>query len=74
MKHEIGLNDLLECLDAEISVATAINKKGNKSLTFNPASLKYRVKFNSIDKNLEQISNSYLDPLIAMAKYNDFDV
>ena len=75
MKHEITLDEAIAALDTEINIAACASakKRASKSLMFNPASLKYKVKHLKTDTG-EQTSNSYIDPLIAIKKYNSYDV
>ena len=74
-KHTITLEDAIKALDQEISIAASASakKKASKSLHFNPTYLKYRVRYRKTDSGMET-SNSYIDPLIAIEKYNEYDV
>ena len=75
MKHEITLDEVIKSLNQEIIITAcgSAKKRASKSLSFNPSTLKYRVKHIKTGSGM-QTSNSYLDPLVAIGKYNDYDV
>lgn len=70
--HTVTLDEVMPAMDTEIVLASSCNSRSHKAkdLKFNPAQLKYRVRY--YDGNSET-SNSYTDPLIAIEKYNSYD-
>ena len=74
MKHEITLDDVIKSMDRNIVIAAAYsNKKQDKTLYFNPASLKYIIKYKD-NKTGKEVINYYPEPLIAIEEYNECDV
>jgi len=69
--HTVTLDEVMPAMDKEIVLASSCSAKTHKAkyLSFNPAQLRYRVKFH--DGHI-QTSNSYSDPLIAIEKYNSY--
>ena len=70
--HTVTLDDVIPAMHIEIVLASSCSAKTHraKDLKFNPAELKYRVRFYD---GFSETSNSYLDPLIAIEKYNSYD-
>lgn len=71
MVHEVTFKDVVTALDKEIPIVFCFSteEQASKSLTFNPASDKYTVKYDNIITG-ESSVNSYLNVLKAIAKYN----
>ena len=70
--HTVTLDDVTPAMDKEIVLASSCDAKTRtaKDLKFNPAKLKYRVRFYD---GQSETCNSYTDPLIAIEKYNSYD-
>lgn len=70
--HTVTLDDVMPAMDKEIVLASSCSARTHKAkdLKFNPAQLKYRVRFYD---GQSETSNSYTDPLIAIEKYNSYD-
>ena len=70
--HTVTLDDVIPAMDEEIVLASSCSARTHKAkdLKFNPAQLKYRVRFYD---GQSETSNSYTDPLIAIEKYNSYD-
>jgi len=69
--HKVTLKNIMPAMDHEIPLASSFNartKKG-KDLIFNPAHLKYRVRYYD---GQSETSNSYSNPLDAIDKYNSY--
>ena len=67
--HKVTLEDIMPAMDCEIVLASSCDSRTRKSkdLKFNPAQLKYRVRYYD---GQSETSNNYSDPLIAIDKYN----
>lgn len=70
--HTVTIDDIILAMKNEIILASSCNAKTHraKDLKFNPAQLRYKVRYYD---GQSETSNSYLDPIIAIAKYNSYD-
>ncbi len=71
--HQVTLEDIMPAMDCEIVLASSCScdsrTRKAKDLKFNPAKLKYRVRYYD---GQSETSNSYSDPLVAIDKYNSY--
>lgn len=70
--HTVTLDEVMPAMNTDIVLASSCNSRTHKAkdLKFNPAELKYRVRFYDGES---ETSNSYFDPLIAIEKYNSYN-
>jgi len=75
MKNKITEDDIRKALDVVLTIAMGSGAhKWSKSITFNPASLKYRVRFYNFDGSGKERKYEYKNPADAMKEYNSFEV
>ena len=69
--HQVTLEDIMPAMEQEIVLASSCSAKTHKAkdLKFNPAQLRYRVRYYD---GQSETSNSYSDPLAAIDKYNSY--
>ena len=74
MKHEIGIDDIIEAMKTEVTLASSCNSKvrKSKSLKFVPHSLVYVVDFKSGGLLTEK--EEFKHPADAITRYNEHNV
>ncbi len=69
--HQVTLEDVMPAMDCDIVLASSCNSRTRKAkdLKFNPAQLRYRVRYYD---GQSETRNSYSNPLDAIDKYNSY--